>query len=165
MREECETTVLATQDDARQGELQPSEDRGRRARAAEGHPRAGARAPHAGRDRIEVEAGFMKMQVSLDDVVEVLPEAGGGASKLPKNVTLPGRRRNWLLGAGDQRDRRACARRRVERVEQFLDRAVMATAGRVRIVHGHGMGILRKAHLGAAGEASARREVLSGAAE
>jgi DNA mismatch repair protein MutS2 len=30
-------------------------------------------------------------------------------------------------------------------VDQFLDRAVMATASRVRIVHGHGMGILRKA--------------------
>jgi hypothetical protein len=35
--------------------------------------------------RIEVEAGFMKMQVSLDDVIEVLPEASGG-SKLPRNV-------------------------------------------------------------------------------
>jgi DNA mismatch repair protein MutS2 len=32
-----------------------------------------------------------------------------------------------------------------ERVEKFLDSAVMATATRVRIVHGHGMGILRKA--------------------
>jgi DNA mismatch repair protein MutS2 len=29
-------------------------------------------------------------------------------------------------------------------VDEFLDRAVMATASRVRIVHGHGMGILRK---------------------
>ena len=32
-----------------------------------------------------------------------------------------------------------------DNVDQFLgDRAVMATASRVRIVHGHGMGILRK---------------------
>jgi hypothetical protein len=29
-------------------------------------------------------------------------------------------------------------------VDEFLDRAVMATASRVRIVHGHGMGVLRK---------------------
>jgi DNA mismatch repair protein MutS2 len=29
-------------------------------------------------------------------------------------------------------------------VDQFLDRAVMATASRVRIVHGHGIGILKK---------------------
>jgi DNA mismatch repair protein MutS2 len=31
-----------------------------------------------------------------------------------------------------------------DQVDEFLDRAVMATASRVRIVHGHGMGILRK---------------------
>ena len=88
LREEFETTVLSTQEDARQGELQPSADGRGRARAAEGHPRAGPRAAHAvWADRIEVEAGFMKMQVSIDDVLEVLPEAGGG-SKLPKNVTF-----------------------------------------------------------------------------
>ena len=29
-------------------------------------------------------------------------------------------------------------------VDQFLDRAVMATASRVRIVHGHGMGVLKR---------------------
>ena len=33
----------------------------------------------------------------------------------------------------------------VEKVERFLDSAVMATASRVRIVHGHGMGILKRA--------------------
>ncbi len=32
----------------------------------------------------------------------------------------------------------------LDNVERFLDRAVMATACRVRIVHGHGMGILKK---------------------
>ncbi len=31
-----------------------------------------------------------------------------------------------------------------DRVEKFLDDAVMATASRVRIVHGHGMGVLKK---------------------
>ena len=33
----------------------------------------------------------------------------------------------------------------MERVERFLDSAVMATAARVRIVHGHGMGVLKRA--------------------
>ena len=33
----------------------------------------------------------------------------------------------------------------VERVERFLDAAAMATVVRVRIVHGHGMGILKRA--------------------
>ena len=36
-------------------------------------------------------------------------------------------------------------------VDEFLDRAVMATASRVRIVHGHGMGVLKKMIAGAAG--------------
>jgi DNA mismatch repair protein MutS2 len=37
-----------------------------------------------------------------------------------------------------------------DNVDQFLDRAVMATASRVRIVHGHGMGMqkLRKVDCG-----------------
>jgi DNA mismatch repair protein MutS2 len=29
-------------------------------------------------------------------------------------------------------------------IDEFLDRAVMATASRVRIVHGHGMGVLKR---------------------
>ena len=41
-----------------------------------------------GDDRIEVEAGFMKMQVSIDDVIEVLPDAGPAAQKLPKGVSF-----------------------------------------------------------------------------
>jgi DNA mismatch repair protein MutS2 len=38
-----------------------------------------------------------------------------------------------------QRAEEAC-----DAVDQFLDHAVMATASRVRVVHGYGMGILRK---------------------
>src|SRR5260370_14882988 len=41
-----------------------------------------------GEDRIEVEAGFMKMQVSVDEGLEVLP-AAGDARKRPKNVASP----------------------------------------------------------------------------
>jgi DNA mismatch repair protein MutS2 len=37
------------------------------------------------------------------------------------------------------------AQEAIDRVERFLDAAVMATASRVRIVHGHGMGILKRA--------------------
>ena len=33
----------------------------------------------------------------------------------------------------------------VEEVDKFLDTAVLASVDRVRIVHGHGMGILKKA--------------------
>ena len=96
-----------------------------------------------GNGRLEVEAGFMKMQVSVDDVIEVLPETGAAAGKLPKNVTYrpapelaPVHQEINVIGQRAEEAR--------ESVDEFLDRAVMATASRVRIVHGHGMGILRK---------------------
>ena len=144
LREEFETTVLATQDDARQGELgrRPKIEEGARVRLD------GIREPARvrrlmGDDRIEVEAGFMKMQVHIDDVLEVLP-AAETSPKLPKNVSFspapqfnPAAQEINVIG---EHAEEAC-----ERVEKFLDSAVMATATRVRIVHGHGMGILRKA--------------------
>ena len=144
LREEFETTVLATQDDARQGELgrRPKIEEGARVRLE------GIREPARvrrlmGDDRIEVEAGFMKMQVHIDDVLEVLP-AAENSPKLPKNVSFspapqfnPAAQEINVIG---EHAEEAC-----ERVEKFLDSAVMATASRVRIVHGHGMGILRKA--------------------
>ncbi len=144
LREEFQTTVLSTQDDARQGEL------GRRPRIEEGARvrLEGIREPARVRrilspDRIEVEAGFMKMQVAVDDVLEVLPPADAGA-KLPKNVSYqPAPQLNPLVQEinviGEHAEEAS------ERVEKFLDSAVMATASRVRIVHGHGMGVLRKA--------------------
>jgi len=144
LREEFETTVLATQDDARQGELgrRPKIEEGARVRLQ------GVREPARvrrvlGQDRIEVEAGFMKMQVSVDDVIEVLPPADVGA-KLPKNISFrPAPQLNPLVQEinviGEHAEEAS------ERVEKFLDSAVMATASRVRIVHGHGMGVLRKA--------------------
>ena len=144
LREEFEATVLSTQDDARQGELRrPRVEEGARVRLKDFREPARVRRMLSG-DRIEVEAGFMKMQVSIDDVIEVLPETAGGPSKLPKNVTFkPAPELAPLVQEINLIGERA--QEAVERVDQFLDRAVMATASRVRIVHGHGMGILRKA--------------------
>jgi len=144
LREEFETTVLSTEDDARQGELgrRPAIEEGARVRLK------GVREPARvrrllGNDRIEVEAGFMKMQVSVDDVLEVLP-AMDATSKLPKNVRFqPAPQLNPMVQEINVIGEHAEEAR--ERVEKFLDSAVMATASRVRIVHGHGMGILRKA--------------------
>jgi DNA mismatch repair protein MutS2 len=98
-----------------------------------------------GDGRFEVEAGFMKMHVTAADVEEVLPDiVGPVSSKLPKNVRYqsgpqlsPSVQEINVIG-----EREAEA---LERVERFLDSAVMATAARVRIVHGHGMGILKRA--------------------
>ena len=91
---------------------------------------------------IQIDAGFMKMQVALADVQEVLPR--GNDPKLPKNVTYqPGPR--WdasyqEINVIGQRAEDAC-----DAVEKFLDQAAMASVERVRIVHRHGMGILKRA--------------------
>jgi hypothetical protein len=48
-----------------------------------------------------------------------------------------------------------------EEVDKFLDSASMASVDRVRIVHGHGMGILEAGDRRIAGDQPACREVLS----
>lgn len=145
LREHFEVTVLSAQDDARQGQVEarkPKLEEGARVRLK------GVREParvrrKLGPDRIEVEAGFMKMQVSVDEVLEVLPDAET-APRLPKNVSyMPAPQLNPLVQEINLLGERAEEAR--DRVDKFLDSAVMATASRVRIVHGHGMGVLRKA--------------------
>ena len=143
LREDFQTTVLATQDDSRQDRIQPLKvSEGMRVRLRDVRDPARVRRV-LGDGKFEVEAGFMKMQVSIDDVIEVLPETGGQQSKLPKNVTYkpapelaPVHQEINVIGQHAEEARDA--------VDEFLDRAVMATASRVRIVHGFGMGVLRK---------------------
>jgi DNA mismatch repair protein MutS2 len=135
--------VLATQDDSRQDRIQPLRiAEGARVRLRDVRDPAVVRRKLAN-GRIEVEAGFMKLQVSEDDVIEVLPDAGAAPSKLPRNVTYrpapelaPVHQEINVIGQRAEEARDA--------VDEFLDRAVMATASRVRIVHGHGMGVLKK---------------------
>ena len=142
MREDFRTTTLATEDDSRHDRIQPLRiEEGVRVRLKDIRDPARVRRM-LGNGRIEVEAGFMKMQVSVDDVIEVLPEGQGG-SALPKNVSYrpapelaPVHQEINVIGQRAEEARDA--------VDQFLDRAVMATASRVRIVHGHGMGVLKK---------------------
>ncbi len=91
-------------------------------------------------DILEVDAGFLKMQVSMSDVEEVLAPA----DKPARSVTFhqgpsfdSGYREINIIG---QRAEQA-----VEHVDKMLDSAALAQVERVRIVHGHGMGILKKA--------------------
>ncbi len=143
LREDFQTTVLATRDDARQDRIAPLRiEEGVRVRLRDVREPARVRRK-LGNGRIEVEAGFLKMQVSEDDVIEVLPEAGGAGARLPQGVTYkpapelaPAHQEINVIGQHAEEARDA--------VDEFLDRAVMATASRVRIVHGHGMGVLKK---------------------
>ena len=93
-------------------------------------------------DLIEVEAGFMKMQVSIDDVEEVLPAESGGA-RLPRNVSFEQGPR-WDVSYKEINVIGKRAEEASEEVDKFLDSAALAQVTRVRIVHGHGMGILKK---------------------
>jgi DNA mismatch repair protein MutS2 len=91
---------------------------------------------------LEVEAGLMKMQVSTDDVEEVLPVTPEGA-RLPKNVSYESGPR-WDVSYREINVIGQRAEEARDQVDKFLDSAAMASVDRVRIVHGHGMGILRK---------------------
>jgi DNA mismatch repair protein MutS2 len=91
---------------------------------------------------VEVDAGFLKMQVAESDVEEILPPsiatAGRAAVGFRQGPSFDASYRE--INIVGQRAEAAC-----EQVDKFLDTAALAQVERVRIVHGHGMGILKKA--------------------
>jgi DNA mismatch repair protein MutS2 len=93
--------------------------------------------------QVDVEVGFLKMQVPMEDVLEVLsPQAA--QAKLPKNVRLDTGPR-WDVSFRELNIIGQRAEEAIEQVDKFLDNAALASINRVRIVHGHGMGILKRA--------------------
>jgi DNA mismatch repair protein MutS2 len=108
--------------------------------------RPGTVTRHYDDDAFEVQVGPMKMRVARDDIAEVLARAANNPvtmarargisvslaadeSTAPTEINVIGRNVDEATAA----------------VEKFLDRAFLAGLSRVRIVHGSGMGILRKA--------------------
>ncbi len=142
LREEIDTTVLAARDESRQGELtRPKISEGARVRLKGVREPARVRRMLGG-DLIEVEAGFLKLQVPAGDVLEVLPVTPESAK--PRRMSydpapLAGAAVRELNVIG-LRAEEAC-----EQVEKFLDTAMLADLQQVRIVHGHGMGVLKRA--------------------
>ncbi len=91
---------------------------------------------------IEVQAGFLKLQVEPGDIVEVLSEQTT-VSRLPENVTMKAGPKAYAT----TREVNVIGRRAEEarsEVDKFLDSAALASVDRVRIIHGHGMGVLKK---------------------
>ena len=90
---------------------------------------------------LEVDAGFLRMQVAVADVEEVLPPVGATARppvSFRQGPSFDGSFREInLIG---QRAEEAC-----QQVDKLLDSAALAEVDRIRIVHGHGMGILKRA--------------------
>jgi DNA mismatch repair protein MutS2 len=91
---------------------------------------------------LEVEAGLMRMKITTDDVEEVLP-AAPETTRLPKNVSYEAGPR-WDVTYREINVIGKRAEEAREEVDKFLDSAAMASVDRVRVVHGHGMGILKE---------------------
>jgi DNA mismatch repair protein MutS2 len=145
LREQLEVNTISTLDEARQGDLATPASmvvEGARVRLKGVREPARVRRKLA-KDIIEVDAGFLKLQVPLDDVLEVLPDTPESA-RLPKNVSYHSSSDLHVLS----RELNVIGKRAeeaVEEVDKFLDSAVMGSVSRVRIVHGHGMGVLKRA--------------------
>ncbi|MGB9464267.1 MAG: endonuclease MutS2 [Candidatus Acidiferrum sp.] len=92
----------------------------------------------------EIEAGPLRMKVAIDEItsIEAAP-APQAASSTSRNVTVtsqPG------VGAasGEINVIGMRVEEATERVDKYLDEAALANQTRVRIIHGHGTGALRK---------------------
>ena len=94
----------------------------------------------------EVEMGAMKMKIPRDDVAEVFPRSGTNpvAAARAKGISIS-LKSDDLNTPTEINVIGQTVDQATSEVEKFLDRAFLAGMPRKRIVHGSGMGILRKA--------------------
>jgi DNA mismatch repair protein MutS2 len=107
--------------------------------------------------RLEVEVGRLRMHVSSDEVRVLIP--GGAGSPAPSRATFPsdayrmtsssakGEGQSEIAateGAAEINVIGATAEDARAQVDKFLDRAFLAGRSRVRVIHGHGKGILMR---------------------
>ncbi|MGH9392826.1 MAG: Smr/MutS family protein, partial [Terriglobales bacterium] len=85
----------------------------------------------------EIEAGVLRMQVAASDVVAILPAVGAAPSAPGLDYRPPTTLELNLIGLR--------AEEALDQLDKFLDRALLAEANEIRIVHGAGFGVLRKA--------------------
>jgi DNA mismatch repair protein MutS2 len=105
-----------------------------------------------GDNHFDVEIGSMKMRIAREDIAEVLTKMQGGSSGNPveaarsRGISVSLQNESSHMNAPSEIN---VIGRNVDEataeVEKFVDRAFLAGMPRVRIVHGSGMGILRKA--------------------
>jgi DNA mismatch repair protein MutS2 len=99
-------------------------------------------------NQFEVEIGAMKMKIARDDIAEVLVRASDSPVKAARargiNISL----QSDVSDLNTPTEINVIGRTvddATREVEKFVDRAFLAGLPRVRVVHGSGMGILRKA--------------------
>ena len=100
----------------------------------------------------EIEAGPLRMKVALDEIVGIEGAASEAARRTAAGAA-PGPSASRVTVHQQARDTQAgdeinvigsTVEEATERVDKFLDNAVLAHLPRVRIIHGHGTGALRK---------------------
>ncbi len=91
----------------------------------------------------EVQAGQLRLRVSASDIAGVLEPDDKPAAGLPSRVTLHTEARSAASLSEINVIGRTAEEARSE-VDKFLDDAVVADLDRVRIIHGHGMQVLRR---------------------
>jgi DNA mismatch repair protein MutS2 len=103
-------------------------------------------------NNFEVQVGAMKMKIARDDVAAVLtpaqPAPGDSPVKAARARGISVSLNNESEGANVPTEINVIGRTvddAAREVERFVDRAFLAGLPRVRVVHGSGMGILRKA--------------------
>ena len=97
-------------------------------------------------NHFEVEIGVMKMKIARDDIASVLTQAGDSPVKAARarGISVSLEQENASVPSEINVIGRTVDDATSE-VEKFVDRAFLAGLPRVRVVHGSGMGILRKA--------------------
>ena len=158
-REQFDSTVVAHQSGADRGD--PNAQPGLVKHVSEGDTvklkslgRAAVVKKKIGENHFDVEMGSMKMRIAREDIAEVLssPQAKAHSQATPveaaraRGITVS--LQNEASGLNTPTEINVIGRtvdEATSAVEKFVDRAFLAGMPRVRIVHGSGMGILRKA--------------------
>jgi DNA mismatch repair protein MutS2 len=93
----------------------------------------------------EIEAGPLRMKVAVDQItgIEGPPPGTTSASPARLNVTVTSRPSD-NPGGDEINVIGSTVEEATDRVDKFLDEAALANRSRIRIIHGHGTGALRK---------------------
>jgi DNA mismatch repair protein MutS2 len=101
-----------------------------------------------GDNHFDVEIGSMKMRIAREDIAEVLTRPSDSPVEAARARGIRVSLQNESSGRNMPTEINVIGRtvdEATSEVEKFVDRAFLAGMTRVRIVHGSGMGILRKA--------------------
>ncbi len=101
-----------------------------------------------GDNHFDVEIGSMKMRIAREDIAEVQARASDSPIQAARARGITVSLQNEISGLNTPTEINVIGRtvdEATSEVEKFVDRAFLAGMPQVRIVHGSGMGILRKA--------------------